>query len=65
MRDYGMTGGRLKVKLRAAIACYLLRQWQVDCSPDASLGSREVRLRLKNLTQLVNVKSAELAMGYS
>lgn len=64
MRDYGMVRGKLKVKLRAAIAGYVLRQWQVDCSPDASLGSREVRLKLENLKELMNVKSAELAMGY-
>ncbi|HGI9618188.1 TPA: WYL domain-containing protein, partial [Vibrio cholerae] len=30
--DYGMTGGVLKVEIRAATAGYLLRQWHVDCS---------------------------------
>src|ERR1019366_2666013 len=32
--DYGMTTGVLHVKVRAAIAGYLLRLWIVDCSPN-------------------------------
>lgn len=31
--DYGMQGGVLRMKLRAATAGYILRKWSVDCSP--------------------------------
>lgn len=65
MRDYGMTEGRLQVTLRAAVAGYVLRQWQVDCSPDATLNGPEYRLRLANLAQLDGVGNAVPAPGYS
>jgi len=64
MRDYGMQDGKLEVKLRAAIAGYVLRQWQVDCSPDGKLESRNFRLRLADLSVLDGVDNAVLAPGY-
>ncbi|WP_406626083.1 hypothetical protein [Acidovorax sp. SDU_ACID1] len=63
-RDSGMRGGRLRVTLHAAVTGYVLRQWQVDCSPDASLKGREIRLRLADPLQLNGVRSAVLAPGY-
>lgn len=63
-RDYGMTEGRLQVSVRAAVAGYVLRQWQVDCSPDGSLRGVEFRLRLSDLAQLDGVENAVLAPGY-
>lgn len=39
--DYDMPEGVLKVKVRAANAGYMLRQWSVDCSPDHSLRGPE------------------------
>ena len=45
-RDFGMQQGGLAVTLRAAIAGYVLRQWQVDCSADAQLRGPEFRLWL-------------------
>jgi hypothetical protein len=30
--DYNMSDGMLSIQLRAAVAAYVLRQWQVDCS---------------------------------
>lgn len=62
--DYGMTGGRLKMKLRAATAGYILRRWSVDCSPDHSLEGPEYRLWLKDHLAIYGVKSAILAPGY-
>ena len=35
--DFGMQDGKLTVTLRAAVAGYVLWQWQVDCSPDVKL----------------------------
>lgn len=64
-RDFGMTNGALRVAVRAAVAGHVLRQWQVDCSPHASLMGAEYRLRLVHLNVLVGVDSAELAPGYS
>lgn len=64
MRDYGMKNGQLEVKLRAAIAGYVLRQWQVDCSPDGKLDGSNARLRLADLSVLDEVSNAVLAPGY-
>lgn len=64
-RDYGMQHGRLKVTLRAAVAGYVLRQWLVDCSPDAHLRGPEFRLRLADVRQLDGVDNAVLAPGFS
>lgn len=64
--DFGMgTSGSLHVTLRAAVAGYVLRQWQVDCSPEAQLRGPESRLWLLNSTQLAGVDNAVLAPGYT
>ena len=61
-RDFGMGAlGALRVTLRAAVAGYVLRQWQVDCSPDARLREREFRLWLADTAQLNGVDNAVLA----
>ncbi len=62
--DYGMTAGVLHIKLRAAIAGYVLRQLIVDCSPTHSLEGKEYRLWLRNHLALYGVSSALLAPGY-
>lgn len=63
--DYGMQGGVLRMKLRAATAGYILRKWSVDCSPDHSLRGDEYRLWLNDHLALYGVKNAVLAPGYS
>lgn len=62
--DYGMTSGVLHLKLRAAVAGYVLRQWIVDCSADHKLKGKEYRLWLKNHLALYGVSTALLAPGY-
>src|SRR5690554_4661461 len=62
--DYGMREGRLQMKLRAAVAGYILRKWSVDCSPDHSLRGPEYRLWLRDHLAIYGVKSALLAPGY-
>ena len=42
--EYGMEGGVLKVRTRAAMAGYLLRRWNVDCTDDHSLKGGEHHL---------------------
>ena len=64
-RDFNMANGQLEMKLRAAIAGYMLRRWSVDCSPDHSLRGQEYRLWLKDHLALYGVKNAVLAPGYT
>ncbi|MEL4303580.1 WYL domain-containing protein [Shewanella xiamenensis] len=61
--DYGMKGGVLKVEIRAATAGYLLRQWNVDCSSNATLKDGGAQLYLKNRATLYGVKNIMLAPG--
>ncbi|MCD6007622.1 WYL domain-containing protein [Halomonas sp. IOP_31] len=63
-RDYGMQQGKLSVELRAALAGYLLRRWNVDCSSDHSLQGAEYQLALANAPALYGVKNLQLAPGY-
>jgi hypothetical protein len=64
--DYGMPPDELvlKVRVRAALAGYFLRQWSVDCSKAHKLDSPEIRLWLRNSPTLYGVDSASLAPGY-
>jgi predicted DNA-binding transcriptional regulator YafY len=62
--DYSMERGVLKMKMRAAMAGYILRKWSVDCSPTHKLNSPEHRLWLRNHLALYGVRSAVLAPGY-
>lgn len=63
--DYGMQGGVLHLKLRAATAGYILRKWSVDCSPDHRLRGPEYRLWLKDHLAIYGVRNAVLAPGYA
>jgi predicted DNA-binding transcriptional regulator YafY len=62
--DYGMTDGSIRMRVRAAVAGYMLLRWSVDCTPDHSLSGHEYRLWLKDHLALYGVKSALLAPGY-
>lgn len=62
-RDFGMTKGKLTLKVRAAVAGYLLRLWNVDCSADQHLAPEIHRLWLRNNDVLCGVTSAEIAPG--
>jgi hypothetical protein len=64
LMDYDMTDGVLKVRTRAANAGYMLRRWNVDCSPDHSLKGREHPLWLKDPLALYGSNNAHLAPGY-
>ena len=61
--DYSMEDRVLKVRVRASLASYLLRQWIVDCSPDHSLTGTEYRLWLRNAPVLYGIANAHLAPG--
>ncbi|OED43717.1 hypothetical protein ACH42_09355 [Endozoicomonas sp. (ex Bugula neritina AB1)] len=62
--DCGIEDGILSVKLRAAVAGYFLRQWNVDCSREHRLKGHEYDLWLSNPLELYGVKNALIAPGY-
>lgn len=53
------------VRLRAAMAGYFLRLWNVDCSHDARLKGKEYQYILSNLTKVSKVADLKLAPGYN
>lgn len=62
--EYGMTNGMLKILVRAAVAGYVLRHWNVDCSPDHELQGNEFHLWLKNTLTLYGVENLAIAPSY-
>lgn len=62
--EYGMTNGMLKILIRAAVAGYVLRHWNVDCSPDHELQGPEFHLWLRNTPTLYGVENLAIAPGY-
>ena len=63
--DYGMAGGVLKLKTRAALAGYVLRRWSIDASDDHHLDPAAHHLWLSNPQTLYGVESAVMAPGRS
>lgn len=63
--DYAMESGVLKVNVRAAVAGYVLRRWNVDCSENHTLDGPENHLWLKNRQALYGVENLVIAPGYS
>ncbi|WP_338352889.1 helix-turn-helix transcriptional regulator [Thalassolituus oleivorans] len=62
--EYGMRDGMLKVNVRAAVAGYVLRRWNVDCSDRHALTGAEYHLWLKNRQTLYGVENLIIAPGY-
>jgi len=62
--DYAMTGGSIRMRVRAAVAGYMLLRWSVDCSPDHRLKEEQYRLWLNDPLALYGVENAKLAPGY-
>lgn len=62
--DYPMADGILRVRARAASAGYVMRRWNVDCSPDHRLRGPEYLLWLRDSLALYGVESAIIAPGY-
>ena len=61
--DYGMKRGSKKITIRSALAGYMLRLWNVDCSKEHHKFSPEFQLALKNHRVLSDVENAILAPG--
>ena len=62
--DYGMENGVLKLDVRAAMAGYLLRRWNVDCTERGVLEGAEYQLWLQNRFTLNKVDNLAIAPGY-
>ena len=62
--DYGMTNESIRMRVRAAVAGYMLLRWSVDCSPDHRLKEEQYRLWLSDPLALYGVENAKLAPGY-
>lgn len=61
--DYGMKDGVLTVMARAALAVYILRRWNVDCTDDHKLNGIQYMLWLRNPQTLYGVSHLHLAPG--
>jgi hypothetical protein len=62
--DYAMKNGLLTIGVRAAMAGYLLRRWNVDCTEEATLKGPEYQLWLRNRASLMNTSNLAIAPGY-
>ena len=62
--DYGMDNKQLLIEVRAAMAGYLLRRWNVDCTERGTLKGVEYQLWLQNRFTLNNVQKLAIAPGY-
>lgn len=62
--EYGMRGGLLKAQVRAAVAGYVLRRWNVDCTANHRLRGAEFHLWLSNLQTLYGVENLAVAPGF-
>jgi hypothetical protein len=62
--DYSMVGGKVELDVREALLGYLMRQWNVDCTTDASLKGGEHQLWLSNVNKLQRLPSMAIAPGY-
>ena len=62
--DYGMKDGSIRMRVRAAVAGYMLLRWSVDASPDHILKEEQYRLWLSDPLALYGVENAKLAPGY-
>jgi len=63
--EYAMIDRMLKIDVRAAVAGYVLRHWNVDCSENHSLDESEAHLWLKNHQTLYGVDNLSIAPGYA
>jgi hypothetical protein len=62
--DFAMQNGEKSMRVRAALAAYILRQWQVDCSSDARILNQGCQLALKNTQVLDHIENPQIAPGF-
>lgn len=62
--EHQMENGALTVEVRAAVAGYFLRGWNIDCSEQHTLNPVEHTLWLRNTAALYGVGNLIIAPGY-
>jgi hypothetical protein len=62
--EYGMENGVLRMRVRAALAGYLMQRWRVDCTEGHDLKGAEYHLWLRNRQALYGITKLALAPGY-
>jgi hypothetical protein len=62
--DFAMRNSQKSMRVRAAVAAYILRQWQVDCSVDARISNQGCQLALKNTQVLDHIENPQIAPGF-
>lgn len=62
-RDFGMSRGEISLRVRAAVASYVLQLWNVDCSPDRRLDPLLHRLCLRDAASLSPLQQAAVALA--
>lgn len=63
--DYAMQNGEKLMQVRAALAAYILRHWQVDCSFEHRILNQGCQLALKNHEVLASIENPQLAPGFT
>jgi hypothetical protein len=63
--DYAMQSGEKLMQVRAALASYILRHWQVDCSFEHRILNQGCQLALKNHEVLDSIENPQLAPGFT
>ena len=64
-QSFDMGNNVRDIEIRAAMAGYFLRLWNVDCSPNASLRGNEYQYVLTNMVEVAKVADLMLAPGYT
>jgi len=62
--EYRMSAGVLRLKVRQAMAGYLLNLWRVDCSPGKGLDPHQHPLALRNADEVCDLIDLDFAPGY-
>ena len=63
--DFAMRDGKKIMPTRAALAAYILRQWQVDCSEGHRIRGQGCQLALENIDVLQRIENPTIAPGYA
>ena len=61
--DYHMINGSIEITVKKAVAGYMLRHWNVDCTENHNLDGKHFQLWLKNRNSINGIEQVILAPG--